>query len=295
MAYESIVHVLLKEHGRVKRIELEDMTKSFFRENRENIFCPNELCNAKIEYCEGNKRTFFRTKRSRVEGEYVYEEHVEGCPYGIDHNLGHKPKTIYDPNIGYLIDDNHIKKSLERAFRQHKDPEYGKSKKRSKKRAKEPSNISTVKEEVITRGKGVIGVNEENSTGTENTRQPYLYQRFIDDIGEKDFDNSRLVKGNIIGFVYEDSYISILLETSTNLRARIFFSEQYRVDNPQPYEQIKYYEKYYNEQLALNQKVFIACAGDVKKDNFDISVNVRSYKHINIDGKEHFELLRRYW
>jgi hypothetical protein len=234
---------------------------------------------------------YFRTSRSKVNGETIIEQHIDSCPYGLDHSAVPTPRRIFDPTVGYLISDKHIQDALKRAFNQHIDPEYGKPKKSSGGKRKNKTPINIQNSEVEIRGKALIGKSDEDDV--ESTREPYLYQRFIYEITERDFDTSKLVKGIISDIMYNDNYITIRLHTTNGTQGRMYFSESFKVDNSQQFNQMKYYQNYLENQNNNGSEVFISCAGDVIKDNYGISIYVKSYKHVMIDGMDHYTLLKK--
>lgn len=291
MAAERIEYVWLKDGTRTSQIALEAMTKVFFKANKELLFCPNPLCNAKIEYCEGPDRVFFRTKRSKINGEEIIEQHTENCPFGIEHQSDNGPKVIYDPNRGFLISDNHVLESMKRAYNQHVNYANGNKEKGTKGKGKKRNNevsINTKNEDVVIKGKGVLG---KQDNAEKAPREPNLYQRYIDDISKKDFDNPRLVKGVVSDINYEINSITITLITADGRTARMHFSEDFKVNNESQFIQMSAYKRYFDFKKSNKQETFIICAGDVKKDSYDISVQVRSYTHISIDGMTHSELI----
>lgn len=293
MAAERIEYVWLKDGNKTQQIALEDMTKAFFKANKELLFCPNSLCDAKIEYCEGPNRVFFRTKRSKINGEEIIEQHTENCQYGIEHQSDNGPKVIYDPNRGFLITDKHVLESMKRAYDQHINSAAGKDNKQKGSRGKGNTrdnevNINTKSEDVVIKGKGVLG---KQDNAEKSPREPNLYQRYIDDISKKDFNNPRLVKGVVSDINYEINSITITLKTADGRTARMHFSEDFKVNNEAQFIQMSAYKRYFDFKKLNKQETFIICAGDVKNDSFDISVQVRSYSHIFIDGMIHNELI----
>jgi hypothetical protein len=291
MAAERIEYVWLKDGTRASQIALETMTKVFFKANKELIYCPNPLCNANIEYCEGPNRVFFRTKRSKINGEEIIEQHIEDCPFGIEHQSDNGPKVIYDPNIGFLISDNHVLESMKRAYNQYVENGKGDKEKGNKGKGKKRNNevnINTKSEDVVVKGKGVLG---KQDNAEKAPREPNLYQRFIDDISKKDFGNPRLVKGVVSGINYELNSITITLNTADGRTARMHFSEDFKVNNESQFIQMGAYKRFFDFKNLNKQEAFIICAGDVTNDNYDISVQVRSYTHIFIDGMTHNELI----
>lgn len=291
MGAERIDYILLKKDNITERITLEAMTKEFFKVNKEFIYCPNPLCTAKIEYCEGSSRMYFRTKRSVINGEKIEEQHIDDCPFGIDHTEKKGPKVIYDPNKGFLISDNHVLESMKRAYNQSINLANGIEGKNNKKKVNKSDNevnINTKKDDIIVKGKGVLGKQENIE---QSSREPNLYQRFIDEITNKDFNNPRLVKGNVSRIIYEMNSITITLDTADGRKARMHFSEDFKVNNETQFIQLNAYQRYFDLKKINNQKTFIICAGDVINDSYDISVQVRSYKHIYIDGMTHVQLI----
>lgn len=294
MKRETIEYVLLKKNGKIVRFDLDEMTKKFYYQNADYIFCPNVECTANIEYCEGGKLKYFRTLKTKLRGEIIEERHILDCPFGLDHKLRNKPKSIFDPNISYPISDDHIMRSLKRAYQNHKSEVLGQPKKPRNKTKRETYDITKQEKSDFKRGKGRIAFNGDEETDSKIT-QPFLFQRYVDDLTEADLGSSRMIKGNIKEFIYNENFIAISLEAKDDKKVRIYFSEEYKVNNPQQYNQIKEYERYFEGQTENSEKVFFECAGDVIKDDFGVSIYAKSYKHILIDGHNHYDLMKRYW
>lgn len=290
MSNEKIINVLYKNNGQISSIPLDEMTKEFYQINKEFLFCPNHYCGANIEYCEGNKLVYYRTAKAEVDEDTIIEQHIEGCKYGLEHSTVSTPKKLFDPTVGYLVSDDHVQDALKRAHNQHLDPEYGKPKSSTTKKKKGTTSINTKGTDVDIRGRATIGKSDGDSIKTPN--EPALYQRFIDQITEKDFDTSKLVKGTMTDIIFNKNYITIQLSTSNGIPGRMYFSEGFKVDNAQQFDQMNYYKQYLVNQNRNNKEIFIACAGDVIKDDYGVSIYVKSHKHISIDGLTHYALLK---
>lgn len=295
MSKTRILSISFRKNGERKEIDISDMTKDFFKKNREFIFCPNNSCNAHIEFSQGSKVTFFHTKRASIDGDNIIEEHDPDCIYGVEHNVGPKQNKIYDANIGFVIPNKQIKNALNRANTKHlkKDDESNLNSdinKTRKKKSKVAIKKSTGENVLV--GKAVIGVVDSEEEQIVKPRNGSLFQKYVDDITTKDFNEPRIVKGNLEKIEYHESYITMKLVTSDGHPARIFFSEEFKVNNRQQFAQMAHYEKYIAKKNNNGEKPFVCCAGEIKEDYYGISVYAKAHDHFTIDAFYHYDLLR---
>lgn len=291
MPNEKILFVYMVKNGKRMRIEKSDMTKEFYNLNKEYLFCPNENCTAKIEYCHGEKLEYFRTKRSIVDGEEIIEQHIDGCEFGLDHDKNPGPKTIYNPNLGFLVSDEHMKAALNRANKKHKDPEYGKPKNTGSKKRNVKNVIRTKTDEVAIRGKAVLTQTDDSNT-VEVEREPYLFQKYIDQVTESDYNTVKIIKGDLESLHFELNSITFKFRTVDGRMARVFFSESFKTRHPQHFDQLKHYKDYFDKVKQGGGDAFIACGGDVKYDNYGISIYLEAINHFTINEMYHYDILR---
>lgn len=290
MSKEKILSVQLRKENEVRDIPLDQMTKKFYAENQEFIFCPNPSCEANIEYCSGKERTFYRSKRSIVEGVEIIDQHIEGCRYGIDHEGVFAPRPQYDPSIQVGLSEKHLKDSLMRAFKKHKDPEFGKPKNSSKGGRKSRSNIGLNNGETVIKGK--INLSSINDNDETVKREPSLFQRNINDIGPRDFGEVRTVFGKIQNMEREEGYFTIKLEMDNGKSGRVFFGEQFRVLNAVQFPQLDAYKTYFELLKRKNDEIYGSFVGEIVKDDYDVSVYVSQHLGVCIDEKYHYDILR---
>lgn len=291
MSKEPIRHIQFRKGNVLKEISIEEMTKSFYLENQEYIFCPNSACNANIEYCSGPKLTFFRSKRSIVNGVKIIAQHIEVCRYGIDHDAEFVPRTKYDPSIQVGLSGKHIKDSLMRPFKKHKDPEFGKpNNKKPKSKKKSKSRIGVDGKQIVIKGK--ISLTQTSGEEESKTRESILFQRNINDIGTRDFGEVRTVFGQIVDINRADNHYSIELSMEGGKKGRVYFGEQFRVLNEVQFSQLDAYMSYYKKMENKNKAVYGSFIGEIVKDKYDVSVYVSMYTGICIDEKYHYDILR---
>ena len=287
-----ILTATIRDNGIIKSIDLKDMTKGLYYKCRDILFCPNEDCTARIEFASGSKRTYFRTKRSKVEGEKIIEQHIEGCLYSVEHEKEFGTRGRYDPSIMVRITDKHLNDVLNRAYRNYKnsvnktkggDINNNGSRTKSRQSKKDDSFVS--------RGRAILSDLPEDLDTPE--KQPPLYQKDINDIAQIDYGQIRTVHGIMQDFIIEKNYKYITLNTTDGRKGRILFGELYQNINETQYNQIDIYRKYLEEQSQKGEQVFVVCVGEIVRDDFDISVVMYKYNGIKIDGNSHYELLRR--
>lgn len=285
----SIRQATIRKDGKVVTVELADMTKERFKSIRENLYCPNMQCDARIEYASGDKKTFFRTKRSVVDGEKIVEQHIQDCPYSVEHELELKRRKKYDPSLYVGISDKHLNDALTRAYRKYIDPEYGKKQNTGGNKTKSKSQQSKKDETSIIRGKASLTtpVNDDE----QNQKEPALFQKNINDISEIDYGTVKTVSGEMVDFIIEENYKYIELKLKDKRRGRIYFGEFFRVNNEAQYNQLDNYKLYFDKKSKYGKSVFVACVGEIKKDDFDVSVVMSNYKGIKIDDRKHYQIL----
>lgn len=286
MSSLSILDATIRHGEKIEHIDLEHMTKDLFYKVQDNLYCPNPECNARIEYASGPKRTFFRTKRSIVNGEEIQDQHISSCPYFVEHDKNLRNRAKYAPDLYSSISEKHMKQSLVRAHKKYVDPEYGKKGEISNAKRKSKSTQSKQDKNLL-RGKATLVVTANEVDKKE--REASIFKRDINDITEIDYGQARIVIGEFEEFVIKDDYKYIKLKLKDNRKGRIYFGERFRVENRTQYEQIDNYKLYF--EWKKGKTIIISCFGEITKDDFDISVVMNSYKGILIDLKSHYEML----
>lgn len=288
----SILSATIRNNGTIELINLQDMTKELFRKYREVLYCPNRDCNARIEFASGPKRTYFRTKRSIVDGTEIIEQHNPDCIYAVEHDNQLGTRGRYDPSILVSISEKHMNDVLKRAYRKYRnrDKDEDDQGNVSKGHTKSKSTQSKKDDNVITRGRptfSILGEDEANPN-----KQPPLFQRNINEITERDYGQIRTVNGIMEDFVVESNYKYITLKTADGRKGRVLFGEIFNRENNAQYTQIDVYKNYFIEQSKKGNEVFVVCLGEVTRDDYDVSVVMYNYRGINIDGKSHYEILK---
>ncbi len=289
MSKEPIRVVQLRKNDEIREIPLDEMTKEFFAENHEHIFCPNPECDANIEYCSGDKLTFYRSKRSIVNGVEIIDQHIEGCRYGIDHDGVFEPRAQYDASIQVGLSEKHLKNSLMRAFKKHNDPEFGKPKNRPKSKSKTRTSIGLDNGETIVKGKINVGIIDNDET---SKREPTLFQRNINDIGPRDYGEVRTVFGKILSMNKANGYFAIELDMEQGRKGRVYFGEQFRVLNEVQYSQLDAYKTYFEMKDNKVHEMYGSFVGEIVKDEYDVSVYVSQHLGVCIDEKYHYDILK---
>lgn len=285
----SIKQASVRKDGHIQMIELSAMTDAIYQEVEEHLYCPNLECNARIEFASGKKLTYFRTKRSVVMNEEIIEQHIENCPYFVEHDKELAKRKKYDPNLYVGISDKHLNDALSRAYKKHVDPDYGKKTNIGGNNTKSKSHQSKDDDGATIRGKASLLVPVDENQ--ENKKEPALFQKNINEITDVDYNTVKTVSGEMLDFVIKDNYKYITLKMVNGKKGRIFFGEYFKEHNDVQYEQIDNYKKYIDYQKKIGKDVFVACVGEIIKDDFDISVVMNKYKGIQIDNKKHYQIL----
>ncbi len=252
----SIRQATIRKADPIEIIALENMTKELYHVIQNYLYCPNLQCNARIEYASGDKRTFFRTKRSIVNGENIIEQHITDCPYSVEHEDELTRRKKYDPSIYVGISDKHIDDALSRAYKKHIDPNYGKKKNIGDNTTKSRSRQSKQDDSSGIRGKASLTVAIEDNE--KKPKEPSIFHRNINDINEKDYGTVRTVSGEMIDFIITDKYKYITVKMDDGRSGRMYFGELFQVNNEVQYRQIDAYKSYLDKQKQGGKNVFVA-------------------------------------
>lgn len=283
----------IRKNGNIETIDIDEMTKEFYNENEEHFFCPNPECDAKVVFASGPKRSYFSTRKYIRDGEEIIEQHNIDCPHFIERVEGTTARRRFDAEKLEGISEDHADNVLDKAFKRFLDPDYGKPKNKGKKKSKKRKvQKGEVDPSLPARGK----LNTATPFDEEQERKPReepVFYRDINDIGDSDYGVARAVTGEMISFNNNDGYISIELRTRTGKTARVYFGEYYQAHNDQQYAQIEYYGNYFRKRRKKNRTVVVSCLGEIRKDDYDISIVMNNYRHFRIDNLKHYAIVKK--
>lgn len=288
-----ILKVIVRKDGIEKEVRLSEITSELYeKEYKGNLFCPNPVCAARIEYVSGNVRTpYFRTKKSKIIDGAVFDEHIKDCPYYVEHESEERRRSRNDPSVYYRLSPEHKRSVLRNAYDREFRPEKfnrktGNEDGASKKRASFRSKIDNSS---LARGRAGLGIDGANEG---EGREPSVFSKKIDEISDFDINNVHCVTGYVEDMQFDGPFPFFVLLRKDGQRARILFSEAFAVNNPVQYENLRIYKTYIDQYKNIGSKTFVCCIGKIIKDDFGISLIPEEYQDIDFDRKGYYQILR---
>ena len=287
-----IFKAVFKGNDVKKVVGLSDITNS----NYENIynghlFCPNPECNARIIFVSGNKRTYFRTWRAKVIKGEIVNEHIEDCPYYVEHELEERAIRRTDPNLYYRLSADHIRRVLRNAYDRQLNPDKFKKKVEPLEgTTKRASSKSRIDNSLQPRGRAGLGV---DGALDEAEKEPSIFRKSIDDVSEIDYSNIQCIYGSVEDIILDGQYPYITFLTKNNKNARVLFSEAFAVNNPAVFTNIKIYKQYIDFIKHGGGNPFICCIGKIIKDDYEVSIVIEDYRALDIDRKGYYEIVNQ--
>lgn len=285
----------------IREILIEQMNEELYQECKEELFCPNMECDAKIVYVDvkkGNARPYFRTRQYlKGEDKKIIEQHIGGCIYAVNRTEGVITRPKEDKSVVMNVSKEHIKGSLKRASRKSKIEDGTLTiSTRGKKHTKGATKKTKTDDTVISAGR--VDLASMNQGTEEKGKEPRIPHRNTENIDIRDYGKSIIIRGEVQAVILEseseNKYSYILLKSKEDKLTRILLGEYYKVHNEVQYGQIKFYKKYVNDLKQQGRKVRVACAGEVMKDEFQFSIIMYDYEYMVINDLSHYEIINQY-
>lgn len=272
--------------GVEKKINLSDLTETEYQEKyRGYLFCPNPNCNARVIFVYSDLvKKHFKTYPVRSKEEAIISQHITGCEYSVEHELAEQERRRRDPNYKIAISSKHMRDKLKSVHDDLVNPRKSKKEKETLGTSpKRPSSKSKVTSE---RPSGVAGITSNGAV--EGTgREPSVYHRSVNALGDRDYFYTRAVDGHIDAMVFGEDYTYINLRRNDNKKARVLFSEAFKVNSPGV--DVSLYKNYI-DICQKKSSALLVCIGDVRKDDYEISIVIDSWEALMIDGKRYYEM-----
>ncbi|MDO0823318.1 hypothetical protein [Desulfosporosinus nitroreducens] len=285
-----IINAIYREGETEEIVLLSQMNESVYQNKYKGfLFCPNKECKARIVFATGEKRTYFRTWKSKVVNEEIMDEHIEDCPYFVEHNLVDKPLRRRDESLLYKLSSDHINRVLKKSFDRQFNP--SKLQNRGKSKDGEKGASSRVRSERRQVPQGSAGLGSDGALDKAE-REPSVFTKSVDDIIEADYGTVQCVDGFADKLIFGNDYPYILLTTKNDKKARIVFTEAFAANNDAQYKNLVVYEKYIDYLSENEPKPFCSCIGKVTKDNFGVTVNIEDYIALRINNKNYYQIIR---
>jgi hypothetical protein len=254
------------------------------------LFCPNRECNARIVYASGEELKYFRTwpwRAKGVNGEVV-NEHIDGCPYIVEHELGEKQSRRTDPNALYQLSLEHVKRVLNNAYDAYKHPEKRNKPNSAEDAKKRPSTKSKVDSGLEPRGQAGLVI---DGASEKAEKEPSVFRKNIDDISETDYGNMPCVVGPVAEMVIEGDHPYITFLTKDHRKARILFSEAFAVNSPEVFRNIGVYKNYIDSAINEGVTPTVCCIGKIVRDDYEVSVVFEDYHCLQIENKGYYQIV----
>lgn len=280
--------------GVTKRIRLEQMTKKQYEEEyRGYLFCPNPKCDAKVVYASGDiYPPYFKTSPASVKDGEIYNEHIDGCYYSVEHEIEEKERLRKDPSFLISLSPDHIGHILNDAFNKQfkKDGDGEEKKAGTDEKRKTPSSFTDKNSK--TKTAGVAGLATDGAK-EPTEREPNVYKRDIDSINERDYDTVLCVTGfaEEMNFTPKFGYINL---RSKGKRARIFFNEAFTVNNEAQYPSFGIFKRYFEQLRAKDEEVFCCCVGKITRDEYEVSVTPDYFNSFRMNNRNYYSLIRMF-
>lgn len=275
------------KNGVEKKINLSDLTETEYQEKyRGYLFCPNPNCNARVIFAYSDLvKKHFRTYPVRSKEGAIISQHITGCEYSVEHEMAEQERRRRDPKYKIAISSKHMRDKLKSVHDDLVNPQKSKKEKETLgTSAKRPSSKSKVTSE---RPSGVAGITSNGAV--EGTgREPSIYHRSVNALGDRDYFYTRAVDGYIDAVVFGEDYTYINLRRNDNKKARVLFSEAFKVNSPGV--DVSLYKNYI-DICQRKRSALLVCIGDVRKDDYEISIVIDSWEALMIDGKRYYEMV----
>jgi hypothetical protein len=288
---ERILKARFIKDGHDEYVDLDDVNDNNYENYYKGyLFCPNQVCEARISYASGKKRTYFKTwQPNRLDGEIV-DQHVGACPYRVVRGRGDLIGRI-DPNSYSELSEEHVKEVLRRAHEKLVNPEKEKERKnrRNSKKNKGSSTVIQVDDTLSTRGKPGLKVADMLT----KEKEPRVYSRSISEILDEDYASVKCVYGFVESMTLNSDYPFITLKEENGRKARILFSEAFSVNNGAIFNNLSILKDYIESQKRKGQNPVACCLGQITRDDdFEINIVFENIVSLAVDNKGYYRIAR---
>lgn len=245
-----------------------------------NLYCKEPGCTAKLHHVEMNNGSkFFRTNSGKD------NKHKDKCP----------SEVLYDGTTTYLtgngeaveVSDRHIKETLDRRRKAHKDKLEGKKKsykpkeKKDNRKNKLPPRAIGVDNGVTVsiNGKGKVSNDDRNTKGTK------ILGRTANEITKKDHGKVRCVDGYIRDIFIYDDYIQIEFMEKSEHKVFIEFGEAFKDNDISAFNGLKRIKDYIEYVKERGENTYCTCIGLVVKRNEKFIIEVYKEIEFQIEGE----------
>lgn len=286
----SRIKKAIYRNGEIAKVfDLEEMNEELYEKISKHLYCPNPNCNARIQYVSGAKISpYYRTWKATIVDGDIKSQHIKDCQYSVEYEMAQKELQKKNSVKLALIDDNHIKRVLQRTY--ENTVTSSNSNRKNKYKGNEKRKSSTRKSKI---GKKTImsqaGLMSDGAKKTK--RQPNIYKAHIDDLESSSYDTIKCVFGNVKNIIVDTKYPQIEFITKNNKNARILINEAFKVNYSAIYDNINVFKWYFEKQKNENLDVFCTCVGKITKDDYEISIIWENANGLRFDNKSYYEIV----
>lgn len=249
----------------------------YYEKYKGKLFCKEPGCTAKLHHVDKkNGSRFFRTNPGKN------NPHKDKCPSEVRYD----GTTTYLLGNGEAVEvpDKHIKGTLDRRRKAHKDKIEGKSKKINV-RGDKGGKRKEIPPKPIKKDGGVIpslnGGGKAIQDGSKGTR---LIGREPQQITENDYNKARCIDGYIRDVFIYDDYAEIEFMERGEYRVFIEFGKAFKDNNISAFNGLRRIKDYVEYVQSNGERVYCACVGLVVKRNENIAIEVYKEIEFQIEG-----------
>ncbi|EOU2033771.1 hypothetical protein C4D34_07885 [Clostridium perfringens] len=264
--------------GIEEEIKANDITtrELYYEKYKGNLYCKEIGCKAKLHHVDlNNGSRFFRTNRGN-------NPHKEKCPSEVLYD----GTTTYSIGNGEAVEvpDKHIKGTLDRRRKAHKDKVDVKSKLSRSGNMKERKRNGTPKKPIGVEGGVNPSLNGGGKTLGDDKKGTRIMGREPQQITEKDFDKPRCVDGYIRDIFIHDDYIEVEFRERGEYRVLIEFGEAFKDNNISAFNGLKAIKRYFEYAKRKEEEVYCVCVGLVKERSDKVVIEVYKEIEFEIEG-----------
>lgn len=279
----------LSKDGIITKIEAYKITKKLNEQiYRGRLYCEYENCNAELVYNERQKGKFKRYF-STLKG----SKHIEECKNKIIHN-GIKVPKYYSGGEDVNLSDNHIKKSLDEAYKNffekiYQSEEESEGKKEQKIKKQPIAKVDKTKTNSVPKGGKPITTGEGKNV--IKGKEPYIYKREVSEIEEKDKGYTREVHSLVENIrLYKDE-VFIDLVGLDGSKFSVYMGVPFKSNCSQEFSLLHNFKIYIEKKKREENLIICTSIGEITKVNgFDV-VQVYNYKNVRLDNLNIIQLI----
>lgn len=278
--------------GNVSEVDADNITP-FDNEDKYqgNLYCEDEMCRARLYYVERQN-----PKLNRHFCTIPKSLHRDGCPNEIDHD-GTRKAIVYVRGEGSNVSDDHIMKTLKDAninYKNDLNPNQKKNPPNNTEKKKKKKKVNPITDE----NAGLTAATKESpsTSGVDiqlnGEKEPNIHRNEVSRIIVKKEEPFKEVHGLVDSVTDIAGNINVYLKGYNGGECRVFFGTPFESEHQQEYKLLILIKEYIKKCLGEKRNIQFHCFAELKEDETGISAQVFSYKHLLVDGKTFYEMVR---